>query len=102
MLGDAAGMITPLCGNGMSIALRGSKIVNVFIDEFLQNKISREEMEKGYSKTWKQNFSRRLTIGRLLQKTFGKEWVTNRFVGFMKLFPSLTNILIRQTHGKAF
>jgi flavin-dependent dehydrogenase len=102
MLGDAAGVITPLCGNGMSIALRGSKIVNVFIDEFLQNKISREEMEKGYSKIWKQRFSRRLTIGRLLQKTFGKEWVTNRFIGFMKLFPSLTNILIRQTHGKPF
>ena len=102
MLGDAAGMITPLCGNGMSMALRGSKIGNVFINDLLRNKISRHEMEKGYSKTWKQCFSRRLTIGRMIQKTFGKEWVTNQFVSFMKLFPSLTNILIRQTHGKPF
>jgi flavin-dependent dehydrogenase len=102
MMGDAAGMITPLCGNGMSMALRGSKIVNGFIDAFLQEKISRQDMESGYSKKWQQTFSGRMTIGRLIQKTFGKEWVTNRFVGFMKLFPALTNSLIEQTHGKPF
>ena len=28
MIGDAAGMITPLCGNGMSMALHGSKLAS--------------------------------------------------------------------------
>ncbi|MBC7887646.1 MAG: FAD-dependent monooxygenase [Ferruginibacter sp.] len=102
LLGDAAGMITPLCGNGMSMALHSSKIAAAFIGAYLQNSISREEMEKGYAKKWQQTFANRLGAGRLIQKMFGKEWVTNRFVGFMKHFPSLTNALIRQTHGKPF
>ena len=45
MLGDAAGMITPLCGNGMSMAFHSAKIAFEKIDLFLEKKISREEME---------------------------------------------------------
>ena len=52
MIGDAAGMITPLCGNGMSMALHGSKIAAVHIHDFLQDNITREEMEKQYSLQW--------------------------------------------------
>ena len=102
MLGDAAGMITPLCGNGMSMALHSSKIGTEFIDLFLQQKISRTEMELGYTKKWQHTFAKRLSTGRLIQKMFGKEWVTNRFIGFMKHFPSLTNSLIKHTHGDLF
>ncbi|MEP7108953.1 MAG: FAD-dependent oxidoreductase [Ferruginibacter sp.] len=102
LVGDAAGMITPLCGNGMSMALHSSKLATAFIEAFLQNNISREEMENGYTKKWQQTFAKRLGAGRLIQSMFGKEWVTNRFVGFMKHFPSLTNMLIRQTHGETF
>lgn len=46
MIGDAAGMITPLCGNGMSMALHGSKIAANHIHAFLDNSITRAEMEK--------------------------------------------------------
>ena len=34
MIGDAAGMITPLCGNGMSMALHGSKLAAEQIRSF--------------------------------------------------------------------
>jgi menaquinone-9 beta-reductase len=102
LLGDAAGMITPLCGNGMSMALHSSKMATTFISLFIQTKISREEMEAGYAKKWRQTFAKRLSTGRLIQRMFGREWVTNRFIGFMKHFPSLTNALIKQTHGEPF
>jgi len=102
MIGDAAGMITPLCGNGMSMALHSSKIAETFIDAFLQLKMSRDDMETGYAKKWQQTFSRRLATGRLIQQMFGKESVTNRFISFMKQFPMLTKALIKQTHGKPF
>ena len=49
MLGDAAGMITPLCGNGMSMAMHGAKTASVSISAFLNNTISRNEMEKTYT-----------------------------------------------------
>ncbi|MEP7142428.1 MAG: NAD(P)/FAD-dependent oxidoreductase [Ferruginibacter sp.] len=102
LLGDAAGMITPLCGNGMSMALHSSKMATLFISLFIEKKISREEMEDGYAKKWRQTFAMRLGTGRLIQRMFGKEWVTNRFIGLMKHFPSLTKALIKQTHGDPF
>lgn len=100
--GDAAGMITPLCGNGMSMALHGSKIAAGIIIEFLAKKISREDMEKKYSEEWQRHFAKRLLAGRLLQKVFGKEKITDMFVALMKKLPFFTKQLIKQTHGDSF
>ena len=102
MIGDAAGMITPLCGNGMSMALHGSKIAARIIHEFLQNNISREEMEKQYSLQWKKQFAHRLRMGRGIQRLFGSRWLTNLLVRWIKPFPKLVNYLVKQTHGTSF
>lgn len=53
-VGDAAGMITPLCGNGMSMALHGSKIAAEIIPSYLENLITREEMGKDLSENMEQ------------------------------------------------
>lgn len=102
LLGDAAGMITPLCGNGMSMALHGSKIASTFIRAFLKGLSARPEMESLYSLAWKKTFEKRLRTGRLIQSLFGKIWVTNIFISVMKRFPWLTKKLIEQTHGEPF
>ena len=102
LTGDAAGMITPLCGNGMSMALHASKIASGFIHEFLSGKISRAEMEEGYSKKWRSTFAKRLQAGRWIQSMFGKVWITNFFIGLMKKMPGLTRVLIKKTHGESF
>jgi flavin-dependent dehydrogenase len=102
MLGDAAGMITPLCGNGMSIALHTGKIASQLAGEFLLHKISKKEMEEQYKKQWRQNFFYRLQSGRVLQKFFGSTWLSNSFVQLFKTFPFLTNPVVRMTHGKPF
>ena len=102
LIGDAAGMITPLCGNGMSMALHGSKIAATVINDFLQQKINRQQAEENYCSEWAFNFKKRLQTGRIIQKLFGKTSVTNVFISIMKKMPKLTNTLIRQTHGKLF
>ena len=102
MMGDAAGMITPLCGNGMSMALHGSKIAAENIILFLNQKISRTAMEKKYAAEWKQLFGKRLKTGRFIQSLFGKPSITNLFVKTASRFPSLTRWLIKQTHGQPF
>ena len=102
LIGDAAGMITPLCGNGMSMALHGSKIAAKVINDFLQQKINRQQAEENYCSEWEFYFKKRLQTGRLIQKLFGKTSVTNIFISIMKKMPGLTNTLIRQTHGKLF
>jgi flavin-dependent dehydrogenase len=102
MLGDSAGMITPLCGNGMSIALHTSKIAAELIHEFLQRKISRGQMEDFYKKQWHYYFAKRLGTGRLLQRFFGSDRQSNFFVSAFKTFPLLAKPVIKMTHGKPF
>ena len=102
LCGDAAGMITPLCGNGMSMALHSSKIAAGTISDFLQNKITRQQLENVYTKNWQQVFSKRLQTGRIIQQLFGRTWATNIFISIMKKLPFFTTRLIKQTHGKEF
>lgn len=102
MLGDAAGMITPLCGNGMSMALHSSKIAASCIDEFLKGKTGRTQMETDYIVSWQNIFAKRLTAGRIIQSLFGKPAATNIFIGIMKRMPFVTRQLIKLTHGERF
>ncbi|MEX6687228.1 NAD(P)/FAD-dependent oxidoreductase [Danxiaibacter flavus] len=102
MLGDAAGLIAPLCGNGMSMALRSSKIAAGLIIDYLEGTLKRAEMEILYEQQWHNTFESRLRAGRIIQSLFGKKWLTNLTIQTLRHFPSLTRRIIRQTHGKAF
>lgn len=102
MVGDAAGMITPLCGNGMSMALHAGKLAADSITAFLQHKISRQQMEEAYSTQWNTLFAKRLRTGRFIQRMFGSPRLTNLFIAILKPFPKIIAYLIRQTHGEPF
>ncbi len=102
MMGDAAGMITPLCGNGMSMAFHSAKITFKTMDAFLKRKISREVMEKQYAAAWRKVFESRLRNGRIIQKLFGKTLLTNVFIRTIKYFPFIIKRMIKATHGKEF
>ena len=101
-IGDAAGMITPLCGNGMSMALHASKIAAESITHFLSGQMTREEMEKSYWTNWNRLFARRLRTGRIIQRFFGRRLWSVALIRFLKPFPFLIRALIRQTHGHPF
>ncbi len=102
MIGDAAGMITPLCGNGMSMALHGSKIAAIHIHDFLQGKITRVQMEKQYTLQWNLQFANRLKMGRRIQRMFGSKQLTDFLIAITKPFPKIINYMVKQTHGKPF
>jgi flavin-dependent dehydrogenase len=102
MIGDAAGMITPLCGNGMSMALHAGKIAADEIQKFLNGTISRELMEQNYSAKWKENFERRLRTGRMLQRLFNNAWLTTLMIRLGRSFPGLIRTLVKKTHGRPF
>jgi flavin-dependent dehydrogenase len=102
MTGDAAGMITPLCGNGMSMAMHAGKLAAEQIDRFLKGQISREGMERVYKRNWEAQFSKRMRTGRLLQRIIIHRRLNNTVIGVLKHFPRVVNWLIRQTHGQPF
>src|SRR5690606_473027 len=57
MVGDSSGMITPLCGNGMAMAMRASRFAAEFIIRFCTDvTYSRSQLEHDYAKAWRNNF----------------------------------------------
>jgi menaquinone-9 beta-reductase len=99
MAGDSAGLITPLCGNGMAMAIHGAKLLS---DSILANFNNRKLVEETYQKDWEKNFRNRLWIGRNVQKLFGNEVVSEIALSTMKTIKPLLRIIIEATHGKIF
>jgi hypothetical protein len=102
MAGDAAGLITPLCGNGMSMAMHAGKLAFTNMQLYLQGKISMNEMGKHYTAQWKQQFSLRLFTGRLVQSVFGGDALTALFLQTVHKNAWLAQKLISSTHGTPF
>lgn len=65
LLGDSAGTIAPLCGNGMSMALRSSFVLQKLIASYLQNKITQQELITTYKTEWDNLFSKKTHKNRL-------------------------------------
>jgi menaquinone-9 beta-reductase len=102
MAGDAAGMITPLCGNGMALAIHAAKIVSEMAKEYIDGKLTREQLEINYSKKWTSLFANRLWAGRQIQRLFGDEWTSNLAVNLMRKSKPVAEMIIRKTHGVSF
>ncbi|MEM7374576.1 MAG: NAD(P)/FAD-dependent oxidoreductase [Bacteroidota bacterium] len=99
MCGDAAGMIAPVSGNGMAMAIHSAKLVSESIFTYFQDQCSREEMERLYQQKWQQLFGSRLFWGRQLQKFMGKALISELAVAGLRLIPGVFPSIIRQTHG---
>jgi flavin-dependent dehydrogenase len=102
MIGDSAGMIAPLCGNGMAIAIHSAKLACDAVSDFLANRIGRGEMEQRYESIWRQHFSRRLFAGRAVQKLFGSQFASSLALGLTLYSKPLARLIIRNTHGNTF
>lgn len=102
MCGDSAGMITPLCGNGMAIAIHSAKILSELVVQFCENKISRNELEKNYEHKWNALFANRLWVGRQIQKLFGSARASDLAVNLANFAKPVANFLVSKTHGEPF
>lgn len=102
MLGDAAGMITPLFGNGMAMAIHSAKIASEIAINFCNNSISREQLEKNYTAKWKKEFANRLWFGRQVQKLLGNEFASGIAVNLAIHSKFIANQIVKNTHGKPF
>jgi flavin-dependent dehydrogenase len=102
MLGDTAGNIAPLSGNGMSMAMRSSFILSGFIKAYFDKKISRKELEENYEGFWNDQFKRRVQFSGFLQKLLKNTALTNIAISGLKMLPFVRGMVVRSTHGKPF
>lgn len=101
MIGDTAGLIHPLCGNGMAMAIHSAKIVSELVNKYYRNEIkSRNELEEKYIQEWNLNFKERLKMGRLLSNLLQNQKLSAVLVRILIIFPFLMPKIIKKTHGK--
>lgn len=101
MCGDTAGMIHPLCGNGMGMAIHAAKIASELILKFLDKKIEdRAQFELMYKDEWNKNFKHRLKVGRGLAKLLRMNNMSYLIMLGLGTFPSILPQVIKRTHGQ--
>lgn len=102
MAGDAAGMITPLCGNGMAMAIHAAKLLSDVVTAYCRSEITRESMEQRYAAQWQQTFAARLWAGRQVQRLFGNVYSSALAISLALYVRPIARGIIRNTHGKVF
>lgn len=102
LVGDAAGMILPLCGNGMAMGVHGAKLAAEATLEHLRGHLDRTAMEQRFRDAWRSRFSSRIAWGRRLQPFVEKPALSELAVRALRLVPGLLHALIRRTHGQPF
>ena len=100
MVGDAAGLIHPLCGNGLSMAILGAKIASTQLIRHFENKQpSRASLEQHYTHEWKRHFSQRLAMGKHLSAILRNDFLSSLLTAALARFPFILPHLIKKTHG---
>lgn len=101
MVGDTAGLIHPLCGNGMAMAIHSAKIASELVINFYNCKISsRASLEEEYIKNWQFHFEKRLKTGRFIANLLQQPRIASILMCILVQFPFLLPIIIKKTHGK--
>ncbi len=100
MLGDAAGLLHPLCGNGMAMAIHSAKIASETVLKYLAElSIDREKMEQDYIQKWNSNFRTRIRAGKILQKILLNQNLAEVSQSMVSKMPFLLPQIIKRTHG---
>jgi len=99
MIGDAAGVIAPLAGDGIGIAMESGKLIADLLYKKICENLSKEELKSLYTKEWNKLFSKRMLTAKIIQGFILKRFSRNSGSLFMKNFKSLLPYLINATRN---
>ncbi|MFD2585545.1 NAD(P)/FAD-dependent oxidoreductase [Croceitalea marina] len=100
MCGDSAGLIHPLCGNGMAMAIHSAKIAAECILDYLkESNPNRDKLEKSYASLWRKEFEGRLRMGRTVQRVLMSNTASEIALGTIAKSEKILQSMIKRTHG---
>lgn len=100
MVGDSAGLIHPLCGNGMAMAIHSARIFSsLFLEHFSKTDFHRTNLENTYAAAWQREFGSRLRTGAMIQKVLLHPQASKIGFSILKTWPGLLPKIILKTHG---
>jgi 2-polyprenyl-6-methoxyphenol hydroxylase-like FAD-dependent oxidoreductase len=98
-IGDSAGMIPPLAGNGMSMAMHAAIIAIEEAHQYLAGKTNSSLMKNNFEVKWKNQFGKRLKTARILQTIMQTNFATRVSLQIFNFAPPLFKIAAKATHG---
>lgn len=100
MAGDSAGLIAPLAGDGMSMALDGGRLAALHASAYLSGDIAASDLVKGYAAAWRRTFAARLRLGRWLQGWMLRPYALRAGLKVVEHLPALGRFFVEATRGR--
>ena len=99
LIGDAAGMIAPLCGDGIGMAMQSAVIAAPLIEDFLDGRSTGPRLKRRYERAWRREFRTRMRVGRLLQTFFVRPQLLEPGLRLAEAFPQMAQRFVALTRG---
>ncbi len=108
-IGDAAGMITPFCGDGQAMALEsGVRLATMLIRKydatapgFSSADISIGELSREWSRDWERQFGLRLKVGNALQSALFRPGLSSVAISVLRHTPGVASYLAAITRSRS-
>ncbi len=99
MIGDAAGVIAPLAGDGIGVAFESAEILSKVLFRLIKGMINKKEAEAEYAGEWQENFKKRFTVSKIVQKGVLRNFTRENALRLIRLYPGIAGKLIELTRG---
>lgn len=102
-LGDAAGVVAPLAGDGQAMALESALLLAALLRRhgLPRSAAGRARLELAWRLRWQATFGVRLALGRQLQTLLLSGRTADRALGFLDSNPALSGVLARLLRSPA-
>lgn len=100
MIGDSAGMIAPMCGDGMAMALRSAELAVPLVEAFLAGTLPPDRFRRRYEASWQDEFGPRFRLGRWVHAGFMHPWAARLGLRICRTVPGVARWIIRNTRGE--
>ena len=98
-IGDSAGLIAPLAGDGIAMAMESGKLAAEIIFNLKNQSRSLEKMGEIYENSWNELFQKRITSSLWVQKILMNSFLTSTGLLLSAAYPALLKHLIRITRN---
>ena len=100
MAGDAAGLIAPLAGDGIAIALETGQLAARHLARYLSGELPASQLRQSYPAAWNRRYARRFRLGRLLQPLLVRPAAARLAFRLLAVLPPIGSYLISNTRGQ--
>lgn len=97
LIGDAICRIPPLCGDGMSMALRSAELCSAFASRYLRGELSLRQWEQQYREAVMREFNQPLRWGRFAESLLSSTLLSRALPALARLAPRAARGMIQAT-----